>query len=107
MRDKGIAKLFKYGGGQAVRLPKGFRMPGTEVRVRRIGRGVLLEPIGAHFDVKAWRRGLPSSTSISMNRSCQGVGNSLRITARSHAANTAIRSLEPYDFSVLLSFSAS
>jgi antitoxin VapB len=28
-----------------VRLPKEFRMAGTEVRVRRIGRGVLLEPI--------------------------------------------------------------
>jgi virulence-associated protein VagC len=30
---------------QAVRLPKEFRMAGTEVRVRRVGRGVLLEPI--------------------------------------------------------------
>jgi hypothetical protein len=29
-------------------------MPGTEVRVRRIGRGVLLEPIDPTFDVKAW-----------------------------------------------------
>jgi antitoxin VapB len=39
------AKLFKHGRSQAVRLPKEFRMAGTEVRVRRIGRGVLLEPI--------------------------------------------------------------
>ena len=29
-------------------------MPGTEVRVRRIGRGVLLEPIDVPYDVKAW-----------------------------------------------------
>lgn len=29
-------------------------MPGTEVRVRRVGRAVLLEPIDALFDVKAW-----------------------------------------------------
>ena len=29
-------------------------MPGTEVRVRRVGRGVLLEPIDIPFDVKAW-----------------------------------------------------
>jgi antitoxin VapB len=29
-------------------------MPGTQVRVRRIGRGVLLEPIETPFDVKAW-----------------------------------------------------
>jgi antitoxin VapB len=48
------AKIFKHGRSQAVRLPKEFRMPGTEVRVRRVGRGVLLEPIAAPFDVKAW-----------------------------------------------------
>ena len=38
-------KLFKLGRSQAVRLPKEFRLPGTEVRVRRLGRGVLLEPM--------------------------------------------------------------
>ncbi len=45
MSDTGTAKLFKHGRSQAVRLPKEFRMPGKEVRVRRIGRGVLLEPL--------------------------------------------------------------
>ena len=54
MSDSATAKLFKHGRSQAVRLPKEFRMPGTEVRVRRIGRGVLLEPIDEPFDVKAW-----------------------------------------------------
>ena len=44
--------MFKHGRSQAVRLPKAFRLPGTEVRVRRVGNGVLLEPI--EFDVKAW-----------------------------------------------------
>jgi len=39
------AKLFQHGRSQAVRLPKAFRMPGTEVRVRRVGNGVLLEPM--------------------------------------------------------------
>lgn len=39
------AKLFTNGGSQAVRLPKQLRLPGTEVRVRRVGNGVLLEPI--------------------------------------------------------------
>lgn len=34
-----------HGRSQAVRLPKEFRLPGTEVRVRRVGRGVMLEPI--------------------------------------------------------------
>ncbi|HEV2956702.1 MAG TPA: AbrB family transcriptional regulator [Xanthobacteraceae bacterium] len=54
MDKTGIAKLFKHGRSQAVRLPKQFRMPGTEVRVRRVGRGLLLEAIGPPFDVKAW-----------------------------------------------------
>ena len=54
MSETGTAKLFQHGRSQAVRLPKEFRMPGTEVRVRRIGRSVLLEPIDASFDVKAW-----------------------------------------------------
>ena len=46
------AKLFRHGGSQAVRLPKEFRLPGKEVRVRRLGRGVVLEP--TEFDVGAW-----------------------------------------------------
>jgi antitoxin VapB len=54
MSNARTAKIFKHGRSQAVRLPKEFRMPGTEVRVRRIGRGVLLEPIDVPFDVKAW-----------------------------------------------------
>ena len=38
------AKLFKSGRSQAVRLPRAFRFEGKEVRVRRFGLGVLLEP---------------------------------------------------------------
>ena len=33
MGETGTAKLFKHGRSQAVRLPKKFRMPGTQVRV--------------------------------------------------------------------------
>jgi antitoxin VapB len=40
-----IAKLFINGGSQAVRLPKEFRFEGEEVSVRRLGRGVVLEPV--------------------------------------------------------------
>lgn len=48
------AKLFRHGRSQAVRLPKEFRFLGTEVRVRRLGRGVLLEPIERDAkDIKA------------------------------------------------------
>jgi len=45
MGNSETAKLFRHGGSQAVRLPKNFRLPGTEARVRRLGRGVLLEPM--------------------------------------------------------------
>ena len=40
-----LAKLFVNGRSQAVRLPLEFRFSGTQVRVTRQGRGVLLEPI--------------------------------------------------------------
>ncbi len=52
MAEVRTAKLFTHGRSQAVRLPKEFRLPGEEVRVRRVGRGVLLEPI--ETDVQAW-----------------------------------------------------
>ncbi len=45
MSETGTAKIFQHGRSQAVRLPKAFRMSGDEVRVRRIGRSVLLEPV--------------------------------------------------------------
>jgi antitoxin VapB len=39
-----IAKLFKHGGSQAVRLPKAFRFEGTEVTIERRGNEVVLTP---------------------------------------------------------------
>lgn len=45
-----LAKLFLNGRSQAVRLPLEFRFPGTEVRVTRYGRGVLLEPVASNVD---------------------------------------------------------
>jgi antitoxin VapB len=39
------ARLFWSGRSQAVRLPKEFRFPGEEVRIRRRGSAVILEPI--------------------------------------------------------------
>ena len=48
-----MAKLFKNGRSQAVRLPKEFRFSGDEVLVRREGEAVILEPIKR----RAWPRG--------------------------------------------------
>ena len=42
------AKLFWNGRSQAVRLPKEFRFEGEQVRVSRMGAGVLLEPVPLH-----------------------------------------------------------
>ncbi len=47
-----IAKLFRNGRSQAVRLPKEFQFPGDRVRIRKTGNGVLLQPV--NFDTKAW-----------------------------------------------------
>jgi antitoxin VapB len=54
MTGKTTAKLFMHGRSQAVRLPKEFRLPGAEVRVRRVGDSVVLEPIDQPFDTTAW-----------------------------------------------------
>jgi antitoxin VapB len=52
MAETAIARLFTHGRSQAVRLPKEFRLPGDRVRFRRVGDGVLLEPLAA--DVDTW-----------------------------------------------------
>jgi antitoxin VapB len=52
MPGTGIAKLFRNGRSQAVRLPREFRFEGSQVRVRRLPEGVLLEPLIA--DTEEW-----------------------------------------------------
>ncbi|WP_397474531.1 antitoxin [Pusillimonas sp.] len=46
-----IAKIFWSGRSQAVRLPKEFRFNTDEVRIRRHGSSVILEPIAQDW---AW-----------------------------------------------------
>jgi antitoxin VapB len=45
------AKLFKSRGSQAVRLPKGYGLPGDEVYVRKVGAVLVLIP----KDVDPWK----------------------------------------------------
>lgn len=52
MAETGVAKIFKHGRSQAVRLPLAFRLPGDRARVRRLGNGIVLEPIVTNVD--AW-----------------------------------------------------
>ena len=44
------AKVFTHGGSQAVRLPKEFRFDGSEVRIRKDGDRVILEPVERDWD---------------------------------------------------------
>ena len=39
------AKVFWSGRSQAVRLPRAFRVDSREVRIRRRGRAIVLEPV--------------------------------------------------------------
>lgn len=43
------AKVFWSGRSQAVRLPKAFRLEGAEVRIRRQGQAIILEPIATDW----------------------------------------------------------
>lgn len=40
-----VAKIFKNGRSQAIRLPKDFRLPGRIASVSHLGNAVLLQPI--------------------------------------------------------------
>jgi antitoxin VapB len=52
----GIAKLFWSGRSQAVRLPKEYRFEGKEVRIRKHGDAVILEPVPTDW---SWLDALP------------------------------------------------
>jgi len=44
------AKVFWSGRSQAIRLPKRFRVEGNEVRIKRQGKAIILEPIAGSWD---------------------------------------------------------
>ncbi len=44
------AKIFRSGRSQAVRLPKAFRLNCSEVRIRRQGNALVLEPLTTDWD---------------------------------------------------------
>jgi antitoxin VapB len=52
MAKTGVAKLFRNGRSQAVRLPREFRFEGDAVRIRKVPEGVLLQPLVPDLD--AW-----------------------------------------------------
>jgi len=52
MPKRAVAKLFRNGRSQAVRLPQEFRFEGDRVSIQKVAGGVLLQPV--KFNVKAW-----------------------------------------------------
>ena len=56
-----VAAVFRNGGSQAVRLPREFQFDGDRVRIRRVGRGVLLEPLA--IDPAEWFAALDAFSS--------------------------------------------
>ncbi|MBT4289650.1 MAG: AbrB/MazE/SpoVT family DNA-binding domain-containing protein [Deltaproteobacteria bacterium] len=52
-----VAKLFKNGGSQAVRLPAEFKFECDEVYIKKTSYGVLLIP-KSHSPWKIWREAL-------------------------------------------------
>ena len=49
------AKVFWSGRSQAVRLPKAYRIDAGEVRIRRCGNALILEPVGENWEwLKSW-----------------------------------------------------
>ena len=57
-----VAKLFKNGRSQAVRIPKEFRFEGTEVYIERDGERVILSP---KEKVSRWREFFEDTRTVS------------------------------------------
>jgi antitoxin VapB len=58
-------KIFKNGRSQAVGLPKEFRFEGTEVRIRREGAAVILEPMSNDW---AWMDAVYGPVDVDFER---------------------------------------
>ena len=56
-----VAKLFKSGRSQAVRIPKEFRFEGTEVYIEKEGDRVILSPMRA----STWREFFEDTATVS------------------------------------------
>ena len=69
------AKIFWTGRSLAVRLPKEFRLEGPEVRIRRQGAAVILEPIPQDW---SWLETLPPLDADAVEAATESVGGQER-----------------------------
>jgi antitoxin VapB len=57
-----VARIFKNGRSQAVRLPKEFRFKGDRVKIRKEGDAVVLEPMeAARWPEEFWKLFTPDA----------------------------------------------
>ena len=67
-----IAKIFKNGRSQAVRLPKEFRFEENEVLIRKKGNDVILSPLSKSWDAFFKETPLPSTDFMSSREDLPG-----------------------------------
>lgn len=67
-----IAKIFKNGRSQAVRLPKEFRFDDDEVLIRKKGNDVILSPRPKSWDTFFKETPLPSEDFMSSREDLPG-----------------------------------
>ena len=53
-KAEGTGKIFMTGRSQAVRLPKEFRLPGSEVKITRQGDALLIQPKKKKMTTAEW-----------------------------------------------------
>lgn len=53
---EGRGKVFWTGRSQAIRVPRAFRVSTAEVRIRREGSRLVLEPVELETDEQGWPR---------------------------------------------------
>ena len=67
-----IARIFKNGRSQAVRLPKEFRFEENEVLIRKKGNDVILSPLSKSWDAFFKETPLPSADFMSSREDLPG-----------------------------------
>jgi antitoxin VapB len=45
-----VAKVFKHGNSQAVRIPREYRVEGSEVEISRVGQVLILRPMKISYE---------------------------------------------------------
>ncbi|WP_439817188.1 antitoxin [Zavarzinia sp. CC-PAN008] len=68
MDEPRLAKLFRNGRNQAVRIPRDLELPGTEVILRREGNRLVLEPVARPSLLELLKTWEPLDEDLSLER---------------------------------------